>query len=611
MSTIRRVRSAARSRMLTARSQRDGGAVIMIVALSLVALVAATSFAVDVGRLSARRRDLQKIADVMSLDLLRSVGNSTTASNLVASTTWLTAIQNSASRNGLTNTSCAVSSTSPNDSDSCTVPSTSVTISVTVGQWSGSTFTPSSQTVNGGSDLPGAVRVKAGDTVSYYFSTASVTTSRQAITSRGNPEAWFKVGSFLASLDTNTSKILSPIVAAVLPGAANVTLLGWQGIVSTNITLSLLETALNASLGSPNDLMNSNISVANFMLATVSALQAGGAPTATITAFQALALNAPATMVRVGDILGFQAGGGTTPASTTSINLGQLLLGTVMVADGNSAISTGPITALTIPGISAVTASLSVIQAPQLGGPYEGATATTKQLHLTITPTINVSSANSVNACNIPSSEQTLLGVLLGTVFTVVGCLLGPVLKTLTIGINASVPIDVTSAKATVSQHIDCTNKQLTLTPTELVAAQLNAALTFNITLGSGTLAGVTFSAGAKAQGSASPQVFSATGTGPAYTTFSPSTSQFGSTPLGLKNLLSLQGGTVTLLNAGLPVTFSLLQTAIMPLVNTALGALDQYVITPLAQMLGLDLAGAQVWPLSMNCQPSTPQLAQ
>src|SRR5581483_18077 len=123
---------------------------------------------------------------------LRQIGTTSTAGSLVASTTWLQAIQNSAIRNGLTGTSCTVSGTSPNDTDTCTVTGSTVTITVTVGEFSGSTFTPSSSTSGGASDVPNSVKVTLGDTVKYFFSTASQSTKRSSVADRGQPEAWFK-----------------------------------------------------------------------------------------------------------------------------------------------------------------------------------------------------------------------------------------------------------------------------------------------------------------------------------------------------------------------------------------------------------------------------------
>ena len=52
---------------------RDRGAVIPIVALTLGVLVLSTAFAIDLGSQRADRRDMQAIADVVSLDLSRKL----------------------------------------------------------------------------------------------------------------------------------------------------------------------------------------------------------------------------------------------------------------------------------------------------------------------------------------------------------------------------------------------------------------------------------------------------------------------------------------------------------------------------------------------------------
>jgi uncharacterized membrane protein len=634
---IVRAGSGIRSRFPTERTRREGGAVLLMVAFSMVVLIVATSLTIDIGTLSAKRRDLQKTADDMALDMLRYITPNTKSAQLVTDANWIAAAQASAQRNGLTSPTfqcqraAPPQTASPNDSIWCydrddfppgaTYPKGPV-VTISVGHIGaapnqycdtsttsadGTTcFIPSSSYPGGPSDPPTAVRVTAQDTVKYFFSTASRATSRSAVTAQGPAQAWFRVGSFLASLDPNTDKVLGQLLNQVLPGAAA---LSYSGVVRTSVTVGALQTYLPVTVGSPDQLLDTMVSMHDLVVASIGAVQAGSGDSAALTALNGLLSLAPtAPKIRLGDILGVDAGG-SVPAADVSLNLGQLLLSSVFLADSDHFINV-PNTGLSIPGLTSVGVGLTVTEAPRIGGPNEGASVTTKQLQLTVTPNLNLSSANSVNACNIPPAEQSLLATLLGGLFQVLGCLLGPVLKSLTIGINGSVPITVTGAKATVTQHIDCTNKRLVLTPSELSAATVNAPIHFDITLGSGVLAGVDFTAGAKANGTSSPLTFNALGPGPnQYTSFSPGSGSFGSSPLGLKNLLQLQGGSVTLLNASLPITFSLLQGAIMPLVNQALGLVDQYVVTPLAQLLGMNLAGATVWPLKMDCQPSTPVL--
>jgi uncharacterized membrane protein len=75
------------------------------------------------------------------------------------------------------------------------------------------------------------------------------------------------------------------------------------------------------------------------------------------------------------------------------------------------------------------------------------------------------------------------------------------------------------------------------------------------------------------------------------------------SSPLGLAHLTSLTASNVSVLNVDFGGLLNALSGALLPLVNTAMGALDA-VISPIIHMLGLGIGGADITALtgSLNC---------
>jgi uncharacterized membrane protein len=80
------------------RGRDDRGVVIPIVALSLTFLMLMTAFTVDLGRLMVTSRQVQSVADVTSLDLVRQLDGRTVA-QIQADPNWTTAVADTRARN--------------------------------------------------------------------------------------------------------------------------------------------------------------------------------------------------------------------------------------------------------------------------------------------------------------------------------------------------------------------------------------------------------------------------------------------------------------------------------------------------------------------------------
>ena len=577
-------RGARTRRCATCGNERDRGAVLAIVAIALVALIGMTAITIDLGRLMIKRRDMQALADVVALDLSRLVDGRTKAV-IEADPAWGAALIAAAQRNN-------------------ELPSKLVATLGTAAKGSPFVATPV-----GNPTPPNAVQVTATDSISYVFAqvlgSSTGTTNRTAVANLINRnEASFRVGSFLAALDPNTNTIVGQILNSLVP---NFSLLSYQGLANANITIDALKASMPLSVGTPDAALNTMVSTYDLMVASATALQAQSGQTSNVTLLNGAASSASMVRnIRLGDVVGAEAGGGT-PAGSATVNVLQMLTTTAFIADGDHFISIPNTPLLNIPGIASATVGLKLIEGPVIGGRLEGATASTSQLEVTIQPNINMTTTGNVNACLAPA------GLIVG----LVGCLLGIVTKVATVTVVASPTISLVAGGATVSQHIDCGNKHLQLS-TNPISLSLTAPFSLTASASvfgtpipsSGPLLRVDVLAQAISAGTVPTTTFTATDAGPHYYVFNPTTQSVGSSPIGLGGLLQTSIGNVTLLGA---VNLTNISNAIVgvfqPALNTLMSTLDSALVTPLAKMLGVQLGGAQLTPIDMDCSRNTPQL--
>jgi hypothetical protein len=229
-----------------------------------------------------------------------------------------------------------------------------------------------------------------------------------------------------------------------------------------------------------------------------------------------------------------------------------------------------------------------------------GTSATTSQVSLTVTPHLNISTSGNINTCGL---SGTSLAALLGGLLSLLGCILGPVNKVLSVDLNADIPISLSVAGATGTlSAINCgANPSIQITPLlQPLSLTTNVDLTFTGTLlgiNLGNVLRIRADGGAVAQSSPLPETF-----------LNPS--QFGvartvtSTPLGLAGLTNLNTTDVTVLNLDLGALLSPITNILLTTVNGALGALDTAVISPLNHLLGLGIGGADLvaLPNSLTC---------
>ena len=372
MIRVGHLRGAAAS---VAERDRERGAVLIIVSICLAFLVVATALTVDIGRLSARRRDLQAVADVMSLDLVRQLGGRT-AATIVADPVWNNAIDDSRARNGFS-------------------PTADRTVAVSLGTYDARTdvFTASLP-----SQVPKAVKVTTSDTVAFSFVRGSRRTSRSSVASQAEVGG-FSIGSIGVALSSQESTLLNGIIGDAL----DVSAISYSGLAGAQVHLPLLVQSLGLDLGDVDELLDHHLTLLQLVRAEANALRLGGdLAQATLLDSLAVALPNPSLPITLGDLLSIETGG-EAAAAVASIDALRLLTATALVANGTNFLNLTDL-GLSVPGLASASLSLQVIEKPQFVFGPVGVHVDTAQVNLvtalhvggTIAPGATLSALTSV-----------------------------------------------------------------------------------------------------------------------------------------------------------------------------------------------------------------------
>lgn len=332
---------------------RQRGAIGLTAAMTLGVAVLMMLLVVDTGRLYMEQRKLQRVVDNAALEAVSRGGH------CLPGLTAATYAGQSAVRNGYT-------------------VDTANTLATSCGTLL--TGADGMRTFTADAAQSAAVRVAASRTVTTsfargiraLFSGASVSqnTTLQAYAVAAKPQptvAQLNIRSNLASIDSAQSNILNPLFSGLLGGNVNLTALGWDGLLKTDINLlkylDQLAINLNVAAGNYSQLLNTQASVTQLIQAAATVAQLNGATAEVITALGALQVAAiNAAPVRLGEILQLQTG--TTSAGLdANLQLLQLIQGVVQLANSKSAVAaTLPIN---LPGLANVTVRVKVIEPPQ------------------------------------------------------------------------------------------------------------------------------------------------------------------------------------------------------------------------------------------------------
>jgi uncharacterized membrane protein len=359
----------------------------------MIMLLWGGAFGVDLGLTTVGNRQVQNMADTASLDVARSINvadwNSLSITNQTQSAAYLNGkLANAATDNG-----------SP------------ATLTETAGVWLNGTFTPEGSYVGTPAQLVrcyyysppltypcNAVSVTATQSVPQIFVGGTSIVTRSSI-AEVSPEAGFSVGSYLASINTQQSAFLNALLGT-LGGTANVTVVGYEGLANTNVTINQL-IAASGGLLTPSNVMTAsesgstwqsiwNAAVAN----QVAQLNCSATPTplpcsasTALSGTNALDLTS-STQAQLCQLVSINSINGSSSSCTsgnltnveleTSLNALQTFTTEAELANGTNAIDLG--TSLGITGVTDAKVTLTMIQIPQVAFGPVGTTASTAQL---------------------------------------------------------------------------------------------------------------------------------------------------------------------------------------------------------------------------------------
>jgi uncharacterized membrane protein len=585
MMSLRRIRPIGRVR------RTEQGQTLPLVTLSLVALMIGAALSVDIGALAVTNRRLQAVADMAAIDGSRELTGTTCADTYVVPTDSpqvpstqydhvVKAVVASAKRNGF---------------EAAGPKTLLVELGMVTRDGAGvPTFSPLPNLCN---VVPDSVRVRTGDLTGFSFATvigqSGRSTVRRAVGTLDGLAA-FTLGSTMVSIDSTRATLLNPILSSTIcrlqPGGCNLNLsaAGYNGLLGSYVTFGDLATQLG--FGSTEELFDADVSIEDLL--TASALLADPSTTAGADARTALAsitaVMTAAGTVKLGEMVSADMANGNQAAGL-GINLYQLVMGTAAIANGTNAVAI-PNTSVTIPYVSNVTASISLIEAPVIIGYRAGATRTTKQISITINPTINLTSPvlSGLNLTSITGSLPITIsgGTATGTL-TRVRCGSNK-------GIDTSIQVNAASMTAGGTLNVSLNTSSNTSLLQSLVGllgtVPGGRLITTTLTV-SGS--GVSTATGSTNVSFAYPDEF-----GPA------GAMTVGNTTLGLDNLtygnanLSMNVPLVNLLGISLGTTtvnLAVSPAAIVALLAPVMDAIDDQLVQPLMESLGLIVGAADV----------------
>lgn len=266
------------------RAQRGSAAVFA--AAALLAMIASTLLALNIGRLYYAQRDLQKLATVGALAAVESASGCNGASGMrstSAATTRVTQIIQANLPSGSTTTAAQL------------LTAINSVAGVQLGMENTSGVNPTSgandgyyhfvSLADGDSRIDAAV-VNLSETAptmvgAMFFPGYTPITLHASATAMQQPLGGFYVGSTLANLNTTNSALLNPLLSLLLGTSLNLSALDYQNLAGVQLSLANLEVAagvndlnsllaLNTNLGGLEQLLTSatnlvNPSVANLL----------------------------------------------------------------------------------------------------------------------------------------------------------------------------------------------------------------------------------------------------------------------------------------------------------------------------------------------------------
>ncbi|MDT9593873.1 hypothetical protein RDV89_12390 [Nocardioides zeae] len=341
------------------------GAVAVVVAVMLSLLLIAAAFAVDLNMQRVAARDAQAAADLIALDMARELDGSKRSD--YDDGALRTAFEASVARNA---------EGFGADVDDFTYD---LVVAQGAGGWA----------VAGADEHPDAVRVRAVGSVDRLFTSGTGGVVRRAVATSDN-SACFRVGSFIAGLDTAESALLGPILNALLGSSVQLDAVSYQGLAGANVSLlSLVETGA-LGVGTVDELLElPALRVADLFLASATVLdRQGNAVQADV--LRTIAADVGTPTVAVGNLV--SAAPGANAALEAGLNVLDLVTSSAFLIQDGRTVAV-PNLGITLPGVASITSSLTVVEPMKTACRRTGGEVETSQVRLDLTATINPSAA--------------------------------------------------------------------------------------------------------------------------------------------------------------------------------------------------------------------------
>lgn len=428
---------------------RQRGAIGLIGALALATAVLCTLVVVDSGRLYLDQRELQRVADNAALEAVTRGGN------CLAGGSADRYAKESAARNGFV----------VGDGR----PLTATCGSLQTGADNLRTFSPNASQASAirvvvSEAVPTSIALGVTNLFSDKPLSDMTSLSATAVAAQPKPPlAQLTIRSALVDLN-----LLNGALSGLAGSAINVSLLGWQGLVDTDISLlgylKQLAIDLNVSAGNYSELLDVDTDVTQLLQTSISVAQKNGATAEVLTALGSIKAAAINTVpVKLGDLLKLQTG--TADAGLdANVQLLSLVEAFLQLASSQSAAAVElPVSVL---GLAGVTTRVKIVSPPEfaIGNPELAAAdplgpnriyVRTAQVRALLT--VDLSLINSVL-----QAVNTLLSPVVVTLNTVLSanlsCVLGgPCVKTdlliLPNGANLDVSLEVAAGDSHVTGY--------------------------------------------------------------------------------------------------------------------------------------------------------------
>ncbi len=573
--------------------QRDRGAVIPFVAILLPVMILMTSFAVDLGRQRASRRDMQANADVIALDLARLADGRTEDLVIAGDVDHLSAAQalaESAARNEIDVAWLTLVFGTFTDASGFVACRSLDANGIPIG--------PPSTTC-----IPNAAQVTARETIDYLFRTGTGSTERVGVAAYGDPIAGFRIGSFGARISASNAGLLNSIITPLLGSPLGLDALSYQGLAVASVGVA----DLGAELGllTPDAVLNEEVAFSDAILAAADVLERNG-DTANANLLRGAITPQIESMdpITLGSLVAATPGA-ENAAMAADVNLVDLLTAGVLLSHCTDPADVSTCSALAIPNLTlslplvSATGNLRLINGQTEGWGPVGTEARTNQTELNLAVVLGSQFVGNCQGGFL--NLKCILGGLLGT--------LGPVDAQVSTNISLKLAegvgtIDAIRCGDRLGLDVDTRTGLYALSVTVTVAfgkrgllggllGPLLGSLTFTFSTNQPDLSDL-------AVFDIPPDVFGVT------------VEETGQGSIGLSTLsLTNVGGTAVLGTLGGIGIVQTVGSVLTSFVNPLLSQLDSALLGPLTDLLGVNVAGADITPLDVDCDGAGLQLVE